>query len=203
MSYTNKDKAFKIFLSAWKGNENSAVYERALIHEFIHAATTNQIDKNSKVNAQLKSIIDDLKSYAKNNQLDPALKEVVEHATENTYELIAYGLSDPSLQNLMQKIKASGDITIWDKLVRAISDMLGIELNEEQETALSALLMVGDSLLGDTKANIGKDGDAKADNSGKIEKLKSELAGATSDYSKTYATSHIDRIKSISSELYL
>jgi len=152
MSYTNKDKAFKIFLSAWKGNENSAVYERALIHEFIHAATINQIDKNSKVNAQLKSIIDDLKSYAKNNQLDPALKEVVDHATENTYELIAYGLSDPSLQNLMQKIKASGDITIWDKLVRAISDMLGIEINEEQQTALSALLMVGDSLLGDTKA---------------------------------------------------
>jgi len=152
MSYTNKDKSFKIFLSAWEGNENSAVYERALIHEFIHAATINQIDKNNAVNAQLKSIITDLKSYSKNNQLDPALKEVVDHATENTYELIAYGLSDPSLQNLMQKIKASGDITIWDKLVRAISDMLGIELNEEQETALSALLMVGDSLLGDTKA---------------------------------------------------
>lgn len=154
MSYNHKNNELNIYLDAWKGNANSAAYERGLTHEFIHAATSYQIDKNSEAKAVLNSLISDLKAHAKNNKLDSALTELINHATVNTHELLAYGLTEPSLQQLMQDIKASGDKTLWDKFVRTIADLLGIELDKEQESALSALLMVGDKLLGDDSKQV-------------------------------------------------
>jgi len=67
--------------------------------------------------------------------------------------MLAYGLTNPTLQRLLrQESVAVTEGTLWDSFVRAIAELLGIEVKDlsiEQRNALSALLMVGDDLLMD------------------------------------------------------
>jgi hypothetical protein len=142
--YTKSDNTVRIKLSRFKDN---AILEMAFIHELIHAATVGKIAniKNGKAEdkrayLELKSILDAAKKADTDSVHTGKLKSVE--------ELIAYGLSDSDFQSFLAGIKHGKGENKWTGFVRAISRLVGVA--PEQESALSALLMVGDSLLRDS-----------------------------------------------------
>jgi len=161
MNYDYNTKTVSVNLAVIPKLKESAT-EKGFIHELIHAVTGEKINaimgntdestltRDEKVaRTQLKLIANLINKHIKENNVTGDLKKVSELATENLRELITYGLTEPVFQKMLADIKMGKDKTAWTQFVHAIAKLLGIELNQEQETALSALLMVGDSLLGD------------------------------------------------------
>jgi len=165
MNYDYASKTVSVNLSAIaKLKENTT--EKAFIHELIHAVTGEKINaimsknestltKDEKIaRTQLKLIANLIAKHVEKNSITGDLKKISALTSENLRELITYGLTEPAFQKMLADIKIGKDKTAWTQFVHAVAKLLGIELNEEQETALSALLMVGDSLLGDALANM-------------------------------------------------
>lgn len=163
MNYNYASKTVSVNLSAIaKLKEN--VTEKAFIHELIHAVTGEKINAimskdestlttdERMARTQLKLIANLIAKHVEKNGITGNLKKMSALTTENLRELITYGLTEPTFQKMLADIKIGKDKTAWTQFVHAVAKLLGIKLNEEQQTALSALLMVGDSLLGDSQS---------------------------------------------------
>jgi len=132
--------------------------ERSLTHELIHAATENSLGLlgDNAAKKTLSALRDNLRAYAKDNNLSGDQLKFIQYVTENNNEMLAYGLTNPTIQRLLKQGNINEGYSLWDDFVKAVAELLGIEikdLNTEQRNALSALLMVGDSLLSDAKDN--------------------------------------------------
>jgi len=163
MNYDYGTRAISVNLAVTPKLKESAV-EKGFIHELIHAVTGEKINaimgntnestltRDEKIaRTQLKLIANLITKHVEKNGITGDLKKVSGLATENLRELITYGLTDPVFQKMLADIKMGKDKTAWTQFVHAIAKLLGIELNTEQETALSALLMIGDNLLMDAQ----------------------------------------------------
>jgi len=167
MNYDYSTKTVSVNLAVIPKLKESAT-EKGFIHELIHAVTGEKINaimdkdestltKDERIaRTQLKLIANLIGKHVEKSGITGDLKTVADITTTNLRELITYGLTEPAFQKMLADINIGKDKTAWTQFVHAVAKLLGIELNEEQETALSALLMVGDSLLGDTTSNTNK-----------------------------------------------
>lgn len=135
------------FVEAWS---------TAIAHELVHAATTAAISRDITVfigpydqrdlDGRLTDISDRLREYVRNNRSD--LSDIERHVAQqmlrNNQELVAWGMTDSSAQQLLEKIPGKGKTTLFGNFVTAIKTLLGLG---ENNSALNDLLRVGAELL--------------------------------------------------------
>ena len=128
------------------------------LHELTHAATV-QIMRGLKegrvVNAnaeqamrELKSVMGLVRKHLKDNtELSDFAKDLKagrSNAMANEYELVAWGLSDPRMQKLLNDVKLPKG-SLWDAFVTQVRTLLG--LTADADTALSQVLQSAGKLM--------------------------------------------------------
>ena len=123
---------------------------RTLMHETLHYRVINDL-RNKRINKKAISDINGLIKYlnseeAKNqlNDSDAAALnkylETINKAGDNAYtELISYAFTEPSLADILNKIQANKEISeerisIWNRIIDIILDLLGISNVKEGST---------------------------------------------------------------------
>jgi len=127
-----------------------------ILHELAHVATILQIEfsPNSKAVNDLKVLYGKVKQQIELDQIK-RLKGGVGHkilfriarganAIADPHELLAWGFTDPDFQDYLTTIKI-GETNAMGRLVTIVRNLLG--LNEKYETALEAVMRVGEELL--------------------------------------------------------
>ena len=147
------------------GPENTGLNYPTVLHELLHAATAATV--YSVEIARRKGVA--LPSYAKHvDELDElvtliqkTIRQRVKDGTasnieeawadgrtnvfDDADELIAWGLTQPEAQEVLESIKLPGRKTLWSEFTTVIRNLLGIPASEN--TALSAILEQSHALL--------------------------------------------------------
>jgi hypothetical protein len=135
-----------------------------MLHEYVHAATMTAIDHSGSSNAPLalRQAVDELETIRKianiefmNAQLGKPGVPLTDmeliglrgtNAFDDVHELVAWGTTNPEMRSMLSKISAPGTVqTLWDRLVHAISRILGIDAPEK--SALERVLIRTNELL--------------------------------------------------------
>lgn len=130
------------------------------LHELTHAATV-QVMRGAMTGAkgvtaeakvallELHDVMAAVKTHLKNNtELSDFAKDIKagrNNAAANPLELVAWGLTDPRMQKLLNDIKMPAGGTMWDRFVTQIRGLLG--LAPEADTALSQVLQSAGKLM--------------------------------------------------------
>lgn len=135
-------------------------YEVAL-HEMVHAVTQTVINFGQMVgskNTRYGKIVNDLhtlrevvvrhfndkvKRGEKLSEFEQEIYEGRNNAAQNLHELVAWGLTNPDMQKMLNGIRYES-ISAWSKFVDIIAKILGVNRN----SALEKLLKVTDDLMG-------------------------------------------------------
>ena len=142
--------------------------EEVILHEFLHAATAIFIDAspNNAAVSNLADLSDEtftaLRKYRKTQDLTEDVAEKLDDFLlrwDNYYgttrEFIAWSLSSPSFQRMLQTLEISwpsstGQVktldTVWNKFTRLIAKLFGITA-EDETGALAQVLVASEQLL--------------------------------------------------------
>lgn len=133
-----------------------------VLHELTHAATVQVLrgaEKNIAgaseevagsmrlLNQTLETVRTHLKN-AKDTDLSDFAKDLKagrSNALANREELVAWGMTDPRMQKLLESIPMPDKGNLWDALVQTVRGLLG--LKPEAVTALSNVLLSGSKLM--------------------------------------------------------
>lgn len=153
-------------------NTNST---RTALHELIHAFTVRELEANSKVNGEIKTLMEEVFKftlsediftqyqidYIKNNSTSKSFKsgaagvffgdqENIAYALINPREFITQALTDPAVQKILKEVKVEKPTsiikTLWDKIVKVVGNALG--LSNMHHNALSQILSHSVELMG-------------------------------------------------------
>ena len=73
------------------------------------------------------------------------IKEAKINPLDNIDEMVAWGLTDVHMQEMLESLPYKGDRTMWDSFVETIRTILG--LSPKEDTALSELLSLSSRLF--------------------------------------------------------
>lgn len=113
-----------------------AAAERNVLHEMIHAATLNALEKNGLSSGQMKALYKHVKKTGK-------LKGM--YGMSDIDEFVAEAFTNPKFQDRLKSVSAPAGgnklATAWDWFVRVVRGILG--LKQGQDNALSRALEIG------------------------------------------------------------
>lgn len=132
------------------------------LHELTHAATVQimrawregvpaaRTPEVTQAMRELNGVMTQVRSYLKANDAGLSdfakdLKAGRSNAMANEYELVAWGLTDPRMQNLLNSVKMPTGGTLWQGFVTQVRSLLG--LAPTADTALSQVLQSASKLL--------------------------------------------------------
>jgi hypothetical protein len=124
-----------------------APIETVILHELMHALTQKAIsDPNSEYGKAVRSLFNAVKSQ-KGAKTFYAFQDSLT-ADEQLHEFVAEAFTNPAFQYMLAKTPyANSKLTVWDKLMQLVSDILkavGIDISD---TALSEILSLTDNLF--------------------------------------------------------
>jgi len=138
---------------------NGMNYTTAL-HEGVHAALAGitELASGAPVNSKLAENykrLNDLqqtvvkafnrKAYADMTPFERKIKEAKINPLDNIDEIVAWGLTDVHMQEMLESLPYKGDRTMWDSFVETIRTIL--KLSPKEDTALSELLSLSSRLF--------------------------------------------------------
>ena len=132
--------------------------EEVILHEFIHAATAVFMDASPN-NAAVRNLADlsdetltALRKYRKTQDLTEHVAAKIDGILMSwdyygsPKEFIAWSLSSPSFQRMLQTLELAPKTTAWNKFTRLIAKLFGITA-EDETGALAQVLVANDQLL--------------------------------------------------------
>jgi diguanylate cyclase (GGDEF)-like protein len=146
-----------VYLKNYGEPQNRGMDELVFLHEMIHAATVAKIRrsidpalKKSKLRADVKRLDvlhREIIQYLHDPLNSSSGKQLVVYRNwarrlGNTRELVAYGMTDPGFQKILDQIPFERT-TVWKKFVKIIADILGVS----DHTALGELIRITDELV--------------------------------------------------------
>jgi hypothetical protein len=168
-----------IWLNGTTVTDRIGTDEETVMHELVHAVTVgaNHLGQFKSFAgtdaARLHRRLNDLRNAVVNHanerfmsmpssELSAIEKRAFinrENVLDDTDEILAYGLTDPEMQEYLESIPYKGQ-TAWNAFVEAIREFLG--LPKAKETALSEVLAIADELFALPVMEAGKKGAVKA-----------------------------------------
>ena len=157
VNWSHADEAFNdVFLRARKGSPGTTA--EVALHELVHAATNRRMkdglllkNKGTALHEQAVALVElrdavvvHAREEIKANKLDPALERLLELATINIDEFVAYGLTSKGFQDYLMTVKV-GKQSAWSAFVQRIADLLGI--SKRDHNALTELLRLTEGVL--------------------------------------------------------
>ena len=139
-------------ISAFKNREPIPGYDGAdgvdtAIHEGIHAVTVRQVqDNESEFSQEIQDIwltvlsyIKDYSSEFSNHPIVKSYRKGNNNAFQNVYELIAWGMTNAEMMDLLRSIPYKANRSVWGQFVQSIRQMLGLPDTLQVTNALEGL----------------------------------------------------------------
>jgi hypothetical protein len=163
-NFSGADKKVSVFISDITARDSLAngMNTQTILHESIHAATMASIrvgnlkaQEGTKLHKDVKDlyslfnfVIADFNKKAKDpaslGEYETKIFRRMNNSMESVDEIVAWGLTNSDMQKYLESIKY-GTTNAWTAFVQQIRTILGMSAKED--TALSELLRVSDSLL--------------------------------------------------------
>lgn len=118
-----------------------------VLHELVHASTVQtirqyELDPSKLTEVQRDGVerLNDLRTFAQTQSIDPTLAEEYKRAFESPYEFVAVAMTSPGFQHRLAKLEYNEGSTArnaWTDFVKAIAKVFGLRIkSEKQYTAL-------------------------------------------------------------------
>jgi hypothetical protein len=151
-----------------------------IIHETLHAITEDKIDSNPKIQDQLRAILNKLEEHAKDGWIIRTIGgKRYEYNTAwisnyppitDIHEIITHGFTNYHLNMILNDIEGIGKVSLWDKFISAVSQLLGF--SPKENSLLSNLIETYLEIVNEeVSSNEDQKEDIKEDTSDKDEKL--------------------------------
>ncbi|NDC39669.1 MAG: hypothetical protein EBZ48_16785, partial [Proteobacteria bacterium] len=154
-------------ISVWANGADQGPFSgmsyEVILHEFIHAATSPYLDyvnepsmrgtRTARLGRDLRDVLEAIRQHIQEKSESPeglseeeqAMLSGEANTLQNEHELLAWTLSNPKVMQYLDTVPYQGKVSIFRRFVEAIRSILG--LSAKNDTALGAVLRIGDELL--------------------------------------------------------
>ena len=139
-------------ISAFKDGKPIPGYDGAdgvdtAIHEGLHSVTVRQVkDNESEFSQEIQDIWRTVLSYIKdggsefsNHPIVKSYRQGGNNAFQNIYELIAWGMTNAEMMDLLRSIPYKTNRSVWGQFIQSIRQMLGLPDTRQVTNALEGL----------------------------------------------------------------
>jgi hypothetical protein len=129
-----------------KGIDPMAAFIHAVTHETVHAATVGQLEANGALRAQLRSLVDMVRTAATKQGMDYSKHYGLTAKTNVEAEFVAEAFSNPEFQDFLRGVQIDMQESGWSKFVKFVRRALHLD-GYQADNALDAIMQLSESLL--------------------------------------------------------
>lgn len=108
---------------------------RSVLHEGVHAATFDAIERKTPAGKDIVNLYNDFKTLLSHSKVGEAEKAA--YGFTNPHEFAAEALSNPKFQDTLKGVIGDAKQSLWDRFVQAVRKMLGWPTKEAVEDILT------------------------------------------------------------------